>query len=130
MAEGDCLTFTLQYGDSYTDPPLPIDAAAVLQSTQQYWRDWIACFDRPTNWPEAVGVSAHAACLDLQAERRAGCRPTTSLPEKPGGTANWDYRYAWLRNSTFTISTLLNAGYHEEARRWRDWMLRAVAGTP
>ena len=56
--------------------------------------------------------------------------PTTSLPEKPGGTANWDYRYTWLRDATFTICTLVNAGYHEEAEQWRQWILRAVGGTP
>ena len=57
--------------------------------------------------------------------------PTTSLPEKPGGGgSNWDYRYCWLRDATFTIDALLNAGYHREAQQWRDWILRVVAGTP
>ena len=51
---------------------------------------------------------------------------TTSLPEMPGGTLNWDYRYSWLRDASFTLSALLNAGYHEEAVAWRDWMLRAI----
>ena len=56
--------------------------------------------------------------------------PTTSLPEKPGGSSNWDYRYTWLRDATFTIGALLNAGYHKEAQQWRDWILRAIGGTP
>ena len=56
--------------------------------------------------------------------------PTTSLPEAPGGTKNWDYRFCWLRDSTFTLGALLNAGYHEEALRWRNWLLRAIAGSP
>jgi len=118
VAEGDCLTFTLQYGDSCKNPPPPIDAAAVLHAAQQYWRDWIARFDRPTDWPEAVRrslLTLHA--LIYQPSGGLVAAPTTSLPEKPGGTANWDYRYAWLRDCTFTISALLNAGYHEEARR-------------
>ncbi len=56
--------------------------------------------------------------------------PTTSLPEAPGGEMNWDYRYSWVRDATFTLAALLNAGFHEEATRWRDWLLRAVAGAP
>ena len=55
---------------------------------------------------------------------------TLGLPEIPGGSANWDYRYCWLRDSTFTLTALLNAGFHDEATRWRDWILRAVAGQP
>ena len=56
--------------------------------------------------------------------------PTTSLPEAPGGTMNWDYRYCWLRDATFTLGALINAGYRDEAQRWRDWLLRAIAGSP
>jgi GH15 family glucan-1,4-alpha-glucosidase len=56
--------------------------------------------------------------------------PTTSLPEAPGGDMNWDYRYCWLRDATFTVGALLNAGFHQEAQDWRDWLLRAIAGTP
>ena len=56
--------------------------------------------------------------------------PTTSLPEAPGGAMNWDYRYCWLRDSTFTLGALINAGYHDEARNWRDWLLRAIGGSP
>ena len=55
---------------------------------------------------------------------------TLGLPEIPGGSANWDYRYCWLRDSTFTLTAMLNAGYHEEATRWRDWILRAIGGQP
>jgi len=56
--------------------------------------------------------------------------PTTSLPEQLGGVRNWDYRYCWLRDTTFTLLALMNAGYYDEARRWRDWLFRAVAGSP
>ena len=56
--------------------------------------------------------------------------PTTSLPECIGGERNWDYRYCWLRDATFTLLAFMNAGYFEEARAWRDWLLRAVAGSP
>ena len=56
--------------------------------------------------------------------------PTTSLPEYFGGVRNWDYRYCWLRDATFTLLALMNAGYTDEARAWREWLLRAVAGKP
>ncbi len=64
--------------------------------------------------------------------RQAGswAAPTTSLPEVPGGDMNWDYRYCWLRDASFTMCALLNAGFHSEAKAWRDWLLRAVGGTP
>jgi len=131
VAQGECLTFTLQHGSSCTRPPPPVDVVAALHATQRYWRDWIGHFDRPTHWPDAVRRSL----ITLRAlihEPSGGlvAAPTTSLPEKLGGSDNWDYRYTWLRDATFTISALLNAGYHEEAERWREWILRAVAGTP
>ena len=56
--------------------------------------------------------------------------PTTSLPEQLGGARNWDYRFCWLRDATLTLLALINAGYSDEARAWRDWLLRAVAGSP
>ena len=56
--------------------------------------------------------------------------PTTSLPERFGWTRNWDYRYSWLRDATFTLATLMNAGYYDDARAWREWLLRVVAGRP
>ena len=71
--------------------------------------------------------------LRMLVDRESGgivAAATLGLPEIPGGSANWDYRYCWLRNSTFTLTALLNAGFHEEATRWRDWILRAVAGQP
>lgn len=131
VSEGEQLVFTLQYGESCQDLPATIDTEAALRDTQAYWRNWIARFDKPTHWPDAVRRSL----LTLRAltHARTGgvlAAPTTSLPEKPGGKSNWDYRYSWLRDATFTVSALLNAGYHQEARQWRDWMLRAVAGTP
>ena len=112
-------------------PPSPLDAAAALLATQRDGRDWIARFDRPTRWPDAVRRSL----LTLRAlthQHTGGliAAATTSLPEKPGSALNWDYRYCWLRDATFTINALLNAGYHQEAQHWRDWILGALAGTP
>ena len=131
ISEGERLSFLLRNGHSCAPPPGAVDADAALLQTQQYWRAWINRFDKPTRWPDAVRRSL----LVLRASTHwptggLVAAPTTSLPEQPGGSANWDYRYCWLRNSTFTISALLNAGYHQEAREWRDWVLRALAGTP
>ena len=128
---GDRLPFVLSYGPSHQAVPPAIDAERTLTETTQFWTDWIRRFDRPTDYPAAVRRSL----LTLKAliNHPTGglvAAPTTSLPEKPGGTLNWDYRYCWLRDATFTVSAFLNAGYREEAQAWRDWILRAVAGAP
>jgi GH15 family glucan-1,4-alpha-glucosidase len=131
VGAGDSLTFSLQYGLSHKPEPEPLDIAAALAATETYWRDWIGKFRTPTDWPEPVKRSL----ITLQAltEAETGgiiAAPTTSLPEVPGGECNWDYRYAWLRDATFALSAFLNAGYDEEARAWRDWLLRTAAGAP
>lgn len=128
---GQVFSFTLQYGVAHEPEPEPTDAAAAVAATERYWRDWIAGFRAPTDWPDAVKRSL----LTLQAltETKTGgiiAAPTTSLPEVAGGTCNWDYRYTWLRDSTFALTAFLNAGYREEASCWRDWLLRAAAGVP
>ena len=101
-------------------------------ATQTYWRDWIGWFDDgKTKWAAAVRRSL--ITLKALIYRPSGglvAAPTTSLPEAPGGAMNWDYRYCWLRDATFTVGALLNAGFHQEAREWRDWLLRAIAGSP
>jgi GH15 family glucan-1,4-alpha-glucosidase len=128
---GQTVSFVLQYGRSYASPPAAPDLRAAILQTERYWRGWAQRFDRPTDWPDAVRRSL----LTLQAlshEETAGlvAAPTSSLPEIPGGSANWDYRYSWLRDSTFTLCALLNAGYRDEALAWRDWLLRVAAGAP
>jgi GH15 family glucan-1,4-alpha-glucosidase len=132
VAAGQRLAFVLRYGPSNEPPPGTLDAEAALAATQGFWRDWIGRFDdRRTRWPEAVRRSL--ITLKAMIHRPTSglvAAPTTSLPEAPGGDKNWDYRYCWLRDSTFTLSALVNAGYHDEAERWRDWLLRAVAGSP
>jgi GH15 family glucan-1,4-alpha-glucosidase len=128
---GRTLIFTLQYGVSHQPEPKPIDATAAIAATEQYWLDWIGKFGASTDWPAAVKRSL----ITLQAltEAETGgiiAAPTTSLPEVPGGDCNWDYRYTWLRDSTFALTAFLNAGYRDEAGCWRDWLLRAAAGVP
>ncbi len=128
---GQTLSFVLQYGRAYEPPPEPLDIAAAISHTEHDWQAWARRFNRPTDWPDAVRRSL----LTLRAlthRETAGivAAPTTSLPEIAGGHANWDYRYSWLRDSTFTLCALLNAGYRDEAVAWRDWLLRIAAGAP
>ncbi|MGP8434255.1 glycoside hydrolase family 15 protein [Paraburkholderia fungorum] len=132
MSAGQRTAFVMSYGSSHGGPPSPIDAEAALVSTQHVWRDWIGRFDDAmTDWP--VQVRRSLITLKALIHRRSGglvAAPTTSLPEAPGGEMNWDYRYCWLRDASFTLTALLNAGYHEEAAGWRNWLLRAIAGSP
>ncbi len=132
VAAGDRLAFVLSHGPSSQGVPGPIDAEAALVATQTYWRDWIGRFDDgKTKW--AAEVRRSLITLKALIYRPTGglvAAPTTSLPEAPGGDMNWDYRYCWLRDATFTVGALLNAGFHQEAREWRDWLLRAIAGSP
>jgi GH15 family glucan-1,4-alpha-glucosidase len=131
VVAGQTLTFILSYGPSHCPPPAAIDAAEALDSTLSYWRTWAARFDRPTPWRDAV-MRSLLTLKGLTYHPTGGlvAALTTSLPEMPGGTLNWDYRYCWLRDATFTVGALLNAGYHEEVTLWRDWMLRAIAADP
>ncbi len=123
--------FVLHYGNAISPVPPPLDAAAALEQTQKYWRGWIARFDKPTDWPEAVKRSLITLkALIYQPTGGLVAAPTTSLPEAPGGKLNWDYRFSWVRDATFTLASLLNAGLHEEASAWRDWVLRAVGAEP
>ena len=132
VTAGQRLVFVMQHHDVTRPAPPPLDAEAALLRTQTFWRNWIGRFDiGKTRWPDAVRRSL--LTLKSMIHRPTGgliAAPTTSLPEAPGGAMNWDYRYCWLRDSTFTLGALINAGYHDEARNWRDWLLRAIGGSP
>ena len=132
VGEGDRLAFVLRH--THADQPSPgrIDAEAALVATQRFWRDWIGRFDdRRTRWPGAVRRSLITLkALVHQPSGGLVAAPTTSLPEAPGGTLNWDYRYCWLRDASFATTCLVNAGFLDEATRWRDWALRALGGDP
>ena len=130
VAQGNRLAFVMSYGPSHQPPPVAIDAEAALVSTQGFWRNWIARFDSSkTDWPSEVRRSLLTLkALIHQSSGGLIAAPTTSLPEAPGGKMNWDYRYCWLRDASFTLGALLNAGFHGEAQAWRDWLLRAMAG--
>ena len=131
LKQGDSVAFVMQWALSYGELPPAIDPRERLADTERRWRDWIGRFDKPTDWPEAVRRSLITLrALTDEASGGIVAAPTAGLPEKPGGSMNWDYRYCWLRDATFTLGALLNAGYREEAEAWRDWLLRSVGGSP
>jgi GH15 family glucan-1,4-alpha-glucosidase len=128
---GQRITFVLSYSCSYQEPPRRIRATAALRATEKFWRSWVKRARRAGEYSDAVRRS----CITLKAltDRSTGgivAAPTTSLPEQIGGGRNWDYRYCWLRDATFTLQAMMNAGYYQEAREWRSWLLRAAAGDP
>jgi len=131
VSAGETIPFVLTYGASHLPPPDPIDPTQALAETEAYWRDWAEQARPAGRWSDAVMRSL--ITLKALTHRPTGAivaAPTTSLPEQLGGTRNWDYRYCWLRDATFTLLALMNAGYHDDARSWRQWLLRAVAGDP
>jgi GH15 family glucan-1,4-alpha-glucosidase len=131
VSPGDTVDFTLTYGPSHLQPPPPIDADEALADTQAFWRDWAARCAVGGAWSAAVRRSL--ITLKALTYRPTGgivAAATTSLLERIGGLRNWDYRCCWLRDATFTLLALMDAGYYEEARNWRDWLVRAVAGSP
>ncbi len=128
---GQRISFDLNYRPSWQQPKPAIDAQKELEATADYWRDWSAQSSYRGRWRQAVERSL----ITLKALTYAPtggivAAPTTSLPEQLGSVRNWDYRYCWLRDATFTLNALLLAGYTDEAIAWRKWLLRAVAGKP
>jgi len=131
VAAGETVPFVLSHGPSHRPRPNTLDPQLALAQTETVWREWSARCPPIGPWSEAVKRSL----LTLKAltyEPTGGivAAPTTSLPEQIGGPRNWDYRYCWLRDSAFTLRALMNLGYYDEARAWRDWLLRAIAGSP
>ena len=128
---GDRKAFTLSYARSNEPLPPPLDAEAALRNTEEFWTEWSGRNQIVSPWNEAVTrslITLKALTYDPTGGMVAA--PTTSLPEQIGGPRNWDYRFCWLRDATLTLLALMNAGYYEEARNWRDWLLRAAAGSP
>jgi GH15 family glucan-1,4-alpha-glucosidase len=131
VREGERIPFTLTWHPSYeAEPPAPEPDAAIEQ-TAAWWREWSGRCTYRGEWRDAVVRSL----ITLKAMTYAPtgglvAAVTTSLPEQPGGVRNWDYRYCWLRDATFALYALMIGGYVEEARSWREWLVRAVAGRP
>ncbi len=131
IAAGQTMPFVLAHTPSHWQPPAPVDAEAALAATDAYWRQFSARGRYQGRWKPAVDRSI----LTLRALTYAPtggivAAPTTSLPEAIGEGRNWDYRFCWLRDATLTLHALMGAGYTEEAAAWRDWLHRAIAGSP
>ncbi len=131
VGEGEWARFVLQYVPSHLPPPDPIDARFALTATETYWRKWSD--SGRVDGRYAAEVKRSLLTLKALTFAETGgivAAPTTSLPEQLGGPRNWDYRYCWLRDATITLSALMGSGHYEEAGAWRDWLHRAVAGSP
>ncbi len=131
VAAGDRVPFVLTWVPSYAPEPPRYDAYAALRATEEYWRDWISNCTYKGGYAEAVRRSLLTLkSLTYAPSGGITAAATTSLPEQIGGPRNWDYRYCWLRDAAFTLQALSGAGYTAEAKAWRDWLLRSVAGDP
>jgi GH15 family glucan-1,4-alpha-glucosidase len=131
IAAGERLPFALTWFASHGDPPEPLDSEQALDETERFWREWSDRCGYQGEWAEAVRSSLRAL-KGLIYEPTGGivAAATTSLPEAIGGPRNWDYRYCWLRDATLTLLSLIDSGYLDEARAWREWLFRAAAGRP
>jgi GH15 family glucan-1,4-alpha-glucosidase len=131
VSRGDRVRFSLAYGNSYKATPRKIDFEATLKDCDQRWRRWSHRLKYKGKYRDMVERSL--ITLRAMIYRPSGgivAGITTSLPESIGGVRNWDYRYCWLRDSTFALLALANGGYFKEAVAWQDWLLRALAGSP
>jgi len=131
VVAGENVPFVLSYASSHLPPPGPLDPRASLDATEAFWTEWSGRCPPAGHCSEAVvrSLITLKACTYLPTGAIVAA-PTTSLPEQLGGTRNWDYRFCWLRDATLILLALVHAGYSEEAYAWREWLLRAVAGSP
>ncbi|HSK05936.1 MAG TPA: glycoside hydrolase family 15 protein [Acidimicrobiia bacterium] len=131
VSEGDRVPFVLTWHPSHLPEPPRIEPGEALETTEKWWQGWSDLSSYHGEWEEAVDRSLITLkALTYVPTGGVVAAPTTSLPEHLGGSRNWDYRYVWLRDATFTLQTLMMAGHRQEAIAWRDWLLRAVAGDP
>ncbi len=123
--------FRLAWVPTHDSRPEDLDIDAELERTDRWWRGWAErCSYRGRHRDMVTRSLLTLKAMILQRTGGVAAAVTTSLPEELGGTRNWDYRYCWLRDATFTMNGLVLAGYHDEADAWRAWLVRAVAGTP
>lgn len=128
---GETQAFVLTWYPSHKPPPAAENSAESLRRTEDYWKEWAGHAQPGAQWRDAV-MRSLLVLKGLTYAPTGGiiAAATTSLPEQIGGTRNWDYRFCWLRDATFTLYSLLGAGYTEEAQAWRNWLLRVIAGSP
>jgi GH15 family glucan-1,4-alpha-glucosidase len=131
LKAGERATFVMEYTPSHLPVSTQPDVDEALEGTEEFWREWVTPCRANSRWAEAVNRSL----ITLRALVYAPtggiiAAPTTSLPEHIGGQRNWDYRFCWLRDATLTLLAFMDAGHVEEAAAWRDWLVRAIAGSP
>src|SRR5262249_47496845 len=127
VQEGESVEFVMTYGQSHLHVPRPIDVAKALEETQAFWEEWVG----QSTYTGEYRTQVERSLITLKAltYRPTGgivAAVTTSLPEQIGGSRNWDYRYCWLRDATFTLYAFMGSGYYDEARAWQHWLLRAI----
>jgi GH15 family glucan-1,4-alpha-glucosidase len=128
---GETTPFVLTYGPSHLPPPEAPNPGAALAATEEFWTDWAGKGDAAGRWSEAVTRSLITLkALTYAPTGAIVASPTTSLPERLGGKRNWDYRFCWVRDAARTLVALMDAGYYDEAQAWREWLMRAAAGSP
>jgi len=131
VAAGEEIGFVLSWSPSFRPIPAPLNATDALAQVEDFWTDWAKPFKPAGEWSDAVLRSV--LTLKALAHHETGgivAAATTSLPEQLGGPRNWDYRFCWLRDATFALYALIGAGFLEEAKAWRAWLVRAAAGNP
>jgi GH15 family glucan-1,4-alpha-glucosidase len=131
VRKGERIPFVLSYRESHYEVPEVIDADIALEQTEKYWADWAGICKPKGKWRKEV-MRSLLTLKSLSYKPTGGivAAVTTSLPERIGGNRNWDYRYCWPRDATFTLLAFLNAGYTEEANVWQHWLVRVIAGAP
>jgi GH15 family glucan-1,4-alpha-glucosidase len=128
---GETTPFILTYGPSHLPPPEAPDPGAALEGTEGFWTEWVDKGEAVGSWSEALTRSLITLKALIYAPTGAiVAAPTTSLPECLGGKRNWDYRFCWVRDAARTLLAFMDAGYYDEAQAWREWLLRAAAGSP
>ncbi len=131
LGAGETVAFVLSYGPSHLPVPTPVDPHLALKDTEQFWEEWSGrCTYRGADRDVVMRSLIVLKALTFAPSGGIVAAPTTSLPEKLGGARNWDYRFCWLRDATFTLLALMNSGYTAEASAWHNWLRRAVAGSP
>jgi GH15 family glucan-1,4-alpha-glucosidase len=131
VGAGEIVPFVLTYGPSHLAVPTAIDPEVALQETEDFWTEWCShCTYEGVNRDLVMRSLITLKALTYGPSGGIVAAPTTSLPEILGGAKNWDYRFCWLRDATFTLLALMNSGYTEEAADWYHWLLRAAAGSP
>jgi GH15 family glucan-1,4-alpha-glucosidase len=131
VTEGEVVEFALTWSVSYRATPKTVDAGTVIETTVQRWAEWVKRFSGAGEYSDIV-LRSLITLKALTHFETGGivAAATTSLPEQLGGPRNWDYRFCWLRDATLTLYALMECNFVEEAVAWRQWLIRAVAGSP